>query len=293
MSCYQDYVKAIKTGNKNLTHKEALKIASMSYKQSKKQAIDKYVCQPVKRKKVTITPKQKEPKKEPIIKKKLIIAPKQKEPKEEPKEEPKKERKKVTITPKKKVPEEIYETAELVKNEPIETMLIESGVGLSDIEKFRQNPNIQFAPRGVGFSDIEKFRKNPNIQNVDILSKMKPLRVYGTGGCCGMSYHGMGALNTAVIVDGLEKSGIFQASKDVLKGLTKKFNEWLEDPSKTRQHRIITRIIPDLTYKYDRLKNELEVYGSQWKPLRINNHKLAMLNTEDKIKSLLMELKAL
>ena len=165
-------------------------------------------------------------------------------------------------------------------------------------EIYHDYPEIQFSDRLRGNS-------YPEIQDVDILSKSMKRNYYGfrnqplklknpySGGCSSSGCSGNGALNTAVVIEGLEKTGLFQASKDVLKSLTRKFDEWLSNPSATRQHRIISRLIPDMTYKYNKLKNELEVFGEKWKPFRIDKHKIKMLNIEDKISSLLMELEVL
>jgi hypothetical protein len=169
-------------------------------------------------------------------------------------------------------------------------------------EVYKDNPDVQYSPRafgngygyGYGYNMVSKLY--PDIQDVDLLTKPKHNKFYGMRYKplkFENPYKGSGVVGTAVIIEGLEKTGLFQASKDVLQSLTRKFDEWLSNPSATRQHRIISRLIPDMTYKYNKLKNELEVFGEKWKPFRIDNHKIKMLNIEDKISSLLMELEVL
>ncbi len=163
---------------------------------------------------------------------------------------------------------------------------------------YQQNPDIQYASRvsgngcydcsGNGY-DYGIRQRFPDTQNVNYLSKQphinyyKPLKLSNP-------YKGNGIGTSALLFEGLDKSGAFTASKNVLNSLTKKFDNYLDNPSATREKRIITRIIPDLSYRYDVLKNDLEIYGKSWKQFRINNHKKEMLNIQSKIKALIQEL---
>ena len=157
-------------------------------------------------------------------------------------------------------------------------------------EIYRQNPDLQFAQRitgGIISSDIRKLY--PDVQNVNYLSKQphvnyyKPLKLENP-------YKGNGIASSAIIFEGLEKSGIFEGSKSVINTLTKKFDQFLDNPSAVRERQIITRIIPDLTYRYDVLQNNLDVYGKVWLPFRVRNHKLEQANIKSKIKSLITEI---
>ena len=153
---------------------------------------------------------------------------------------------------------------------------------------YKSNPDIQFSSRVYG-----GYLGYPDIQNVDLLGKQPHINYYGLKNQplkLQNPYKGQGLASSAVIIEGLDKSGIFQASKNVLDTLTKKFDEYLDNPSAIREKQIITRIIPDLSYRYDLLKNDLEIFGKSWLPFRIRNHKREMLNIQSKIKSLIMEI---
>lgn len=280
---------------RGISYKDAMKLCSESYKLQKgksgKSELSERPLPFPPSPQILVTPPEEEQQEEPIILTEEEITPQQQS--FVPIFVPLSYRK----YPLEAVPEKYRESERIRREREITRMGYND---LSEMEVYKNYPETQFSEKlfGNSFSIRSMY---PDSQDVNIYGNPAKRNFYG------MRYQplkfqnpyknknlvGSGALNTAVIIEGLEKTGLFKASKDVLGSLTRKFDDWLSNPSATRQHRIISRLIPDMTYKYNKLKNELEVYGKSWKPLRVNNHKIAMLNIEDKINSLLMELEVL
>jgi hypothetical protein len=89
------------------------------------------------------------------------------------------------------------------------------------------------------------------------------------------------------IVNSLEKGGIFDASKSTLKSLTDRLDEIMKDPNQHRKQVILTRDIPNLKFKYDKLQNTWDIKGKSFSEKQRDNHQLRMLNTKSHIVALL------
>lgn len=89
------------------------------------------------------------------------------------------------------------------------------------------------------------------------------------------------------LVNSLNKAGIYDATRSVLKSLTDRLDEIMKDPNQHRKQLILTRDIPNLQFRYDKLKNLEEVKSKTWTDRRRDNHKLTMMNVKSHIVALL------
>jgi hypothetical protein len=95
------------------------------------------------------------------------------------------------------------------------------------------------------------------------------------------------------IMEGLEKAGIFQGTKDALGSVTRKLDWTLRNPAAAKKFRITSNLIPNLQFQYEKNANFLAVKGNRLKDFRKDNIKLRMMNIESKIKRELAKVQAL
>lgn len=81
----------------------------------------------------------------------------------------------------------------------------------------------------------------------------------------------------------LEKGGVFDATKKTLNSVTDKLIDVVNDPTKYRQQRILSKTIPNLQFNYDKLKNIWDIKHTTWTQFRQNNHKIRMMNIKSNI----------
>jgi hypothetical protein len=60
--------------------------------------------------------------------------------------------------------------------------------------------------------------------------------------------------------------------------MANKLGDVVNDPNKYRTQGILTREIPNLQTRLDKLKNIFDVKGHRWTPFRRENHQLRMQN---------------
>lgn len=96
--------------------------------------------------------------------------------------------------------------------------------------------------------------------------------------------------NVEVLLEGLEKSGVFDATSKSLASMATKLTDVVNDPHKYRFQSILTRDIPNLQLKYDKLKNIWDIKSSTWTQFRQNNHKIRMMNVKSDIANRLNKL---
>lgn len=93
----------------------------------------------------------------------------------------------------------------------------------------------------------------------------------------------LGGANPLVIksaLETMEKAGIFEASKSALNTLTKRLDEIISNPEKTKERNIWSRDIPNLKSRYDKLKNIYDLKGHTWTDFRKANHTIRMRNIQ-------------
>jgi hypothetical protein len=95
------------------------------------------------------------------------------------------------------------------------------------------------------------------------------------------------------IMEGLEKAGIFQGTKDAIGSVTRKLDWTLRNPAAAKKFRITSNLIPNLQFQYEKNANLLAVKGDRLKDFRKDNIRLRMMNIEAKIKRELAKVMAL
>jgi hypothetical protein len=96
--------------------------------------------------------------------------------------------------------------------------------------------------------------------------------------------------NIEHLLVGLEKSGVFDATKTTLKSMATKLADVVNDPKKYQQQRILTVEIPNIQTRYDKLKNVWDVKSNSWTNFRRNNHEIRMMNLKADITNRLNKL---
>ena len=98
---------------------------------------------------------------------------------------------------------------------------------------------------------------------------------------------GIDPISTHMLVTTLKETGIIDATKSTLKSLTDRLDVILKNPEEHRKRVIITRDIPNLQFKFDKLKNLFDIKSNRWTDVRKENAKLQMLNVKSHIVALL------
>lgn len=96
--------------------------------------------------------------------------------------------------------------------------------------------------------------------------------------------------NIEHLLVGLEKSGVFDATRTTLKSMATKLADVVNDPKKYQQQRILTVEIPNIQTRYDKLKNTWDVKSKGWTNFRRQNHTVRLLNVKADITNRLNKL---
>ena len=96
--------------------------------------------------------------------------------------------------------------------------------------------------------------------------------------------------NIEHLLTGLEKGGVFDATRKTLNSMVDKLASVINDPKGYQKQRILTVDIPNLQTRYDKLKNVWDIKSSGWTDFRKNNHKIRMLNLKSDITNRLNKL---
>ena len=93
-----------------------------------------------------------------------------------------------------------------------------------------------------------------------------------------------------LLLIGLEKAGVFDATTVALKGMANKLVDVINDPKQYQKQRILTVEIPNLQTRYEKLKNIWDIKSSGFTELRKKNHTIRMLNLRSEITNRLNKL---
>jgi len=78
-----------------------------------------------------------------------------------------------------------------------------------------------------------------------------------------------------------------EMGKKIFESLVDRLDKILKDPEEHRKRVILTRDIPNLQFRLDKLKNTYDVKSHRWTDLKKENHKLSMMNVKSHIVALI------
>lgn len=157
----------------------------------------------------------------------------------------------------------------------LETQMLKKVI--EELKAFPENKKKTIA-RKIIKEELDKRGLKPIIQKQIISYVLKEIEKLSGGMAFGTSY----ALMTS-----LKESGIFDATKATFKSLTDRLDVILKDPGEHRKKLILTRDIPNLQFRLDKLKNLWDIKSKHWTEFRKENHQLAMLDVKSHIVALL------